>query len=449
MSLLKRLEGQNNQGDIPSINPIPKRKFSHHNLQGIKKRVHKILLDEWDSMSLTRVNSSVFQEELRLELEKAINRVLDEEGQVLPRVEVGYLMEELVDEIAGFGPISNLLEDPGITEIMVNGYSKVYVERRVIIEETDVTFTNDAHVMHVIEKIIAPIGRHVDESSPMVDARLPDGSRVNVIIPPLSLVGPVITIRKFSRDTLTMEDLIGYGTLMPKMASFLQACVEARLNIVISGGTSSGKTTTLNIMSSFIPASERIVTIEDAAELQLKQEHVITLEIRPPNIEGRGAVTTWDLVRNSLRMRPDRIVVGEVRGGEALDMLQAMNTGHDGSLTTGHSNSPRDMLSRIETMVLMSGVNLPDRAIKEQIASAIDLIVHQERLKDGNRKITRITEVAGMEGETITLQDLFVYEVKNREHGRMAGEFRSTGIRPGFLDKFYQRGVSIVPDWFE
>jgi pilus assembly protein CpaF len=304
-------------------------------------------------------------------------------------------------------------------------------------------------VLHIIDKIVSPIGRRIDESMPMVDARLPDGSRVNAIIPPLSLVGPVITIRKFFRDPLTIQDLIRFGTLTPKMATFLEACVKGRLNIVISGGTGSGKTSTLNVLSSFIPGNERIVTIEDSAELQLRQEHVITLESRPPNIEGNGAITIRDLVRNSLRMRPERIVVGEVRSGEALDMLQAMNTGHDGSLTTGHANSPRDILSRLETMVLMAGMDLPIRAIREQMASAIDLIVQQARLRDGSRKIINITEVLGMEGDVITLQDVFEYEGEGLdERGKLKGRFRATGVRPKCMDKLLMAGVSVSEDVF-
>jgi pilus assembly protein CpaF len=303
--------------------------------------------------------------------------------------------------------------------------------------------------MHIIERIVAPIGRRIDEASPMVDARLPDGSRVNAVIPPVSLVGPCITIRKFSREPFTADDLINFGTLTPTMVEFLQGAVKSRLNIVVSGGTGSGKTTTLNVLSSFIPPDERIVTIEDAAELQLHQEHVVTLEARPPNIEGKGAITIRDLVRNALRMRPDRIVVGEVRSGEALDMLQAMNTGHDGSMTTGHANSPRDMLSRLETMALMAGMELPLRAIREQIASAIDLIVHQARLQDGSRKITHLTEVLGMEGDIITMQDIYLFEQSGvDEKGKVVGRFKATGIRPKFMDKFEASGIKVPPGMF-
>jgi pilus assembly protein CpaF len=341
-----------------------------------------------------------------------------------------------------------LLRDETITEVMVNGPQQVYIEREGRLELTNVTFQNDEHVMKIIQRIIAPIGRRVDESSPMVDARLADGSRVNAIIPPLSLVGPVITIRKFSATPFTVEDLIRFGTSTAEMFEFLEACVKARLNIFVSGGTGSGKTTMLNILSSFIPDDERIVTIEDAAELQLRQEHVVTLEARPSNIEGKGAVPIRELVRNSLRMRPDRIVVGECRSAEALDMLQAMNTGHDGSMSTGHANTPRDMLSRLETMVLMAGMDLPLRAIREQIASAVDLIVHQNRLKDGSRKITNITEVQGMEGDVIVMQDIFVFEQTGVVEGRIQGRLKPTGIRPKFVEKFEVAGIHLPPNVF-
>jgi pilus assembly protein CpaF len=348
----------------------------------------------------------------------------------------------------GLGPLEPLLRDETITEVMVNGPQQVYIEREGRLELTNVKFQKDEHVMKIIQRIIAPIGRRVDESSPMVDARLADGSRVNAVIPPLSLVGPVITIRKFAATPYTVEDLIRFGTATPEMFEFLEACVKARLNIFVSGGTGSGKTTELNILSSFIPDDERIVTIEDAAELQLRQEHVITLESRPSNIEGKGAVPIRELVRNALRMRPDRIIVGECRSGEALDMLQAMNTGHDGSMSTGHANSPRDMLSRLETMVLMAGMDLPLRAIREQIASAVDLIVHQNRLKDGSRKIVNITEVQGMEGDVIVMQDIFVFEQTGVVEGKIEGKLRPTGIRPKFVEKFDAAGIHLPPNVF-
>jgi pilus assembly protein CpaF len=358
------------------------------------------------------------------------------------------MLEQITDEIIGLGPLEPLLRDESITEVMVNGPRQVYIERSGKLELTNVVFQNDDHVMRIIDRIIAPIGRRVDESSPMVDARLTDGSRVNAIIPPLSLVGPVITIRKFSASPFTVDDLVRFGTATSDMFDFLRACVEARLNIFVSGGTGSGKTTTLNVLSSFIPNDERIVTIEDAAELQLRQEHVVTLESRPPNIEGKGAIPIRELVRNSLRMRPDRIIVGECRSGEALDMLQAMNTGHDGSMSTGHANSPRDMLSRLETMVLMAGVDLPVRAIREQVASAVDLIVQQSRLKDGTRKIVNITEVQGMEGDVIVMQDVFVFEQTGVVEGKIQGRLKATGIRPKFVEKFEVMGIHLPAGLF-
>ncbi|MDW7670241.1 MAG: CpaF family protein, partial [Bacillota bacterium] len=359
------------------------------------------------------------------------------------------LKQEMVDEIIGFGPINPLLQDPDVTEIMVNGPRQIYAERGGKLQLTNVHFRDDDHVINVIERIVAPIGRRIDESSPMVDARLPDGSRVNAIIPPLALSGPTITIRKFAVEPFTVRDLVAFGTMTQEMADFLDACVRGRLNIFVSGGTGSGKTTTLNVLSSFIPETERIVTIEDAAEIQLRQPHVITLESRPSNIEGKGAVTIRDLVKNSLRMRPDRIVVGEVRSGEALDMLQAMNTGHDGSLTTGHANTPRDMIARLETMVLMAGMDLPIRAIREQIASAVDLIIHQSRLRDGSRRITHMTEVQGMEGDTITLQDIYRFKQSGiDERGKVVGEFVSTGIRPKFTEMLESNGIQLSHELF-
>jgi pilus assembly protein CpaF len=383
------------------------------------------------------------QVEVRRQIEEIFGRVIDEEGLALTRAERVRMLEQITDEIIGLGPLEPLLRDDSISEIMVNGPRQIYIERAGKLELTNVVFQNDDHVMRIIDRIIAPIGRRIDESSPMVDARLTDGSRVNAIIPPLSLVGPVITIRKFAANPFTVDDLIRFGTATPEMFEFLRACVEARLNVFVSGGTGSGKTTTLNVLSSFIPNDERIVTIEDAAELQLRQEHVVTLEARPPNIEGKGAVPIRELVRNALRMRPDRIVVGECRSGEALDMLQAMNTGHDGSLSTGHANTPRDMLSRLETMVLMAGVDLPVRAIREQISAAVDLIVHQARLKDGTRKIVNITEVQGMEGDTIVMQDVFVFEQSGVVDGKIQGRLKPTGIRPKFVENFETMGIHL------
>ena len=388
------------------------------------------------------------QVEVRRQIEEIFGKVIDEEGLALTRAERVRMLEQITDEIIGLGPLEPLLRDESITEIMVNGPRQVYIERSGKLELTNVVFQNDDHVMRIIDRIIAPIGRRVDESSPMVDARLTDGSRVNAIIPPLSLVGPVVTIRKFAASPFTTDDLIRFGTATADMFDFLRACVEARLNIFVSGGTGSGKTTTLNVLSSFIPNDERIVTIEDAAELQLRQEHVVTLESRPPNIEGKGEIPIRELVLNALRMRPDRIVVGECRSGEALDMLQAMNTGHDGSMTTGHANTPRDMLSRLETMVLMAGVDLPLRAIREQIASAVDLIVQQSRLKDGTRKIVNITEVQGMEGDVIVMQDVFVFEQTGVVEGKIQGRLKPTGIRPKFVEKFEIMGINLPPGLF-
>jgi pilus assembly protein CpaF len=359
------------------------------------------------------------------------------------------IFKEVLDEILGYGPIQTLLEDPDITEIMVNGAKNVYIERLGKLTKTDINFQDDDHVMRIIERIILPLGRRVDSDTPSVDARLPDGSRVNAVIPPVAIDGPSITIRKFQQDRLDVQELIEIGSITESMVDFLRACVTSRLNIIISGGTGSGKTTLLNVLSSMIPEGERIVTIEDAAELQLRQEHVVRMETKPANLDGRGLVTTRDLVRNSLRMRPDRIVVGEVRGGEALDMLQAMNTGHDGSLTTLHSNSPRDALSRLETLTLMSGVDLPIKVIREQIASAVDLIVQLSRLTDGSRKVTHISEVSGMEGDTIVLSDIFKFEQSGvSPEGIVLGELKPTGIRPLFTPRLERAGFHLKPEVF-
>jgi pilus assembly protein CpaF len=356
---------------------------------------------------------------------------------------------DLLNEIIGLGPIEPLLNDPEIDEVMVNGPFQIYVERRGKLELTDKRFRDNNHVMQVIERIVAPLGRRVDEKSPMVDGRLRDGSRFNAIIPPLALSGPTMTIRKFARDPFTMTNLINFGTITREAAQFLQAAVEARFNILISGGTGSGKTTTLNVLSGFIPTTERIVTIEDAAELQMRQDHVVRLETRPANIEGIGMVTIRDLVRNALRMRPDRVVIGECRGAEALDMLQAMNTGHDGSLTTGHSNNPREMLSRLETMVLMAGMDLPVRAIREQIAGAIHLIIHQDRMKDGQRRVTSITEIVGMEGDIITMQDIFKFEQEYiDDQGKIHGTLQPSGLRPKYYDRILESGFKLPIDVF-
>jgi len=411
----------------------------------LKGLVHRKLLTETEFSVLQRMT----EEQLAERIEYLTDQVSRESGLSLSsRLRHG-IRQEVIYEVLGYGPIQTLLDDPEITEIMVNGPHHVFIEKHGRIEPTDHNFVDDSHVMRIIEKIIAPLGRRLDESMPMVDARLPDGSRVNAIIPPLSVRGPCVTIRKFAVDPLTADDLVSLGTLSEAMNQFLSGCVKARLNTLVSGGTGSGKTTTLNVLSSFIPHDERIVTIEDAAELQLQQEHVITLESRPPNVEGKGEITIRQLVRNALRMRPDRIIVGEVRGAEALDMLQAMNTGHDGSLSTLHANTARDGLARLETMALMAGMELPSRAIREQIAAALHLIVHQSRLRDGSRRITAITEVQRLEGEGIVIQDVFLFKRYGvGEDGRVIGEHVPTGVRPLFMDILEAEGVVLPPDTF-
>lgn len=409
----------------------------------LKTRVQNKLLAEIDpSMDITQ------KDEVKRSIQDLFEQILTEENIVLSRPERHRLFEQITAEILGFGPLEPLLQDDSLTEVMVNGAKNIYVERKGRLQRVPVTFESDEHVMRIIDRIVAPLGRRIDESSPYVDARLPDGSRVNAVVPPISLVGPTLTIRKFSKDPITMEQLIQFGSITPEALQFMKACVEARLNIVISGGTGSGKTTLLNVMSSFIPGDERILTIENAAEVQLRQEHVVTLESRPPNIEGRGEVTIQQLVVNSLRMRPDRIIVGEIRDEAALDMLQAMNTGHDGSMTTAHSNSPRDTLSRLETMTLMAGMDLPVRAIREQISSAVDVVCHQARMRDGSRKVTFITEVSGMEGDVITTTDLFAFEQTGMENGKIMGRLRPTGLRPKFMDKFEAMGIHLHPKIF-
>lgn len=409
----------------------------------LKTRVQNRLLAELDqSIDISR------KTEIRAHIEELFNAVLAEESMVLARAERQRLFESIVAEIMGFGPLELLLADETITEIMINGAKNIFVERKGKITRENITFEDEDHVLRILDRIVAPLGRRVDEASPMVDARLPDGSRVNAVIRPVSLVGPTITIRKFFKKPLSVEDLIAYGSVSREMSEFLRACIISRLNVVVSGGTGSGKTTLLNILSSFIPDNERIVTVENAAELQLRQEHVITLETRPANLEGKGAITIQDLVVNCLRMRPDRIVVGECRSGEALDMLQAMNTGHDGSLTTLHSNSPRDTIARLEVMCLMAGMDLPVRAIREQIASAVDLICHQERMRDGTRKVVKITEVQGMEGDMITMSDIFEFEQTGVEEGKIVGRLRPTGIRPKFTDRIEASGIYLPPSVF-
>lgn len=452
MSLLTRLgraAGENRQVNIFGAREDSQDMAAERSYQEVKQRIHQRIVDEMtpeEQLMLTSVHQDPHQVETLIT--DYCQRVLDENPFAIPQGEKPRLIADIRDEVLGLGPIEALRKDDAITEIMVNGPRQVFVERMGKLELTDAKFHDTAHLMNIIERILTPLGRRVDESSPLVDARLEDGSRVNIIIPPLSLVGPCLTIRKFSKTPLSVDNLISFGTMDEKMATFLRACVKARINILVSGGTGSGKTTTLNVISSFIPEGERIVTIEDAAELRLQQQHVVTLEARPANLEGRGAITIRDLVRNALRMRPDRIIVGEVRTGEALDMLQAMNTGHDGSLTTAHANSPRDVLSRLETMVMMSGLELPERAIREQISSAIDLIIHQARLRDGSRKITYITEVQKMEGTTITTQDIFRFEQTGFDsNGKILGHFVPTGLQPSFLEKFEISGIKL-PDGF-
>jgi len=386
--------------------------------------------------------------EVRQKIEGIVDRTIDAEGFAVTRDERTRLIDEMSNDVTGFGPLEPLLHDETITEVMVNGPTNIYIERNGKIEKVETAFLNDEHVMRVIDRIITPMGRRIDEMSPRVDARLPDGSRVNAIVEPLSLIGPVITVRKFSAKPYTVDDLVRFGTATPEMFEFMRACIEARLNLFVSGGTGSGKTTTLNVLSSFIPNDERIVTIEDAAELQLRQEHVITLESRPPNLEGEGEITIRHLLKNAMHMRPDRIIVGECRAGEALDMLQAMTTGHDGSLSTGHANSPKDMLRRLETMVLMTGYQLPLRAIREQIASAVDLIVHTARLQDGTRKVVNITEIYGIEDDEILTQDIFAFEQTGVREGKIEGDLRPTGIRPTFMGQFQKAGVKLPPGEF-
>jgi pilus assembly protein CpaF len=413
----------------------------------VKRSVHQALIE---SLGPKLYDARTTQSELEQRVRQTLQVVLEREETPLTATDRTRIAQEVSDNILGYGPLEPFLRDPEVTEVMVNGAGQIFVEASGRIQQVPGAFTDEAHLRRTIDKIVARVGRRVDEQSPMVDARLPDGSRVNAVIPPIALDGSMLTVRKFAADPFMADDLIGFGTMTRGTWEFLRACVKGRMNILVSGGTGSGKTTTLNVLSSAIPSDERIVTIEDAAELNLHQDHVLRLESRPPNIEGKGQITIRDLVRNSLRMRPDRIVVGEVRDGAALDMLQAMNTGHDGSITTVHANSPRDGLSRLETMVLMAGVDLPIRAIREQVSSALDLVVHQARFKDGSRRITHIAEVAGMEGDVITMQDIFVYDfgMGVDERGRFRGVLKSTGLRPKFLNKLEDAGIAIDPSIF-
>jgi pilus assembly protein CpaF len=395
-------------------------------------------------------DSRVNEAELESMVQDRLRELLNEEGVQLTPPEKVQISKQISDIVLGLGPLEEFTDDPTVTEIMVNGADKIYVERAGRLEYTGARFHNDEQLRRTIDKIVSKVGRRIDESSPYVDARLPDGSRVNAVIPPLALDGPALTIRRFSAEPYKTDDLVTFGTVSGSVAEFLNACVRGRVSMLVSGGTGAGKTTTLNVLSSYIPDDERILTIEDAAELKLQQPHVVRLESRPPNIEGKGQVAIRDLVRNALRMRPDRIIVGEVRGGETIDMLQAMNTGHDGSICTIHANSPRDVLSRLETMTLMAGMELTVRAIREQIASAIDLIVHQERMKDGTRRITHVSEVVGMEGDIITLQDIFLFDFRAGVdgQGKVLGTLQPTGLRPAFLEKLQDRGIAVPPALF-
>ena len=408
----------------------------------LKTKIHRACIARLGAAFLNLEGS----DELQARVRQLVNEQLSAEEAPFSPSERARLERQIADDILGYGPLEPFLHDPTVTEIMVNGYDQLYVERSGRIEETEATFLDDAHLLRIIDRIVSQVGRRIDESSPMVDARLPDGSRVNAIIPPLALRGPSLTIRKFARNALSLEDLIGLGTLTDQAANFLAECVRGKLNVLISGGTGTGKTTLLNAVSASVPSTERVVTVEDAAELRLLQRHVVSLESRPPNIEGEGEVRIRDLVRNALRMRPDRIIVGEVRGAETLDMLQAMNTGHDGSLTTLHANSARDALHRLEMLVLMAGVELPMKAIREQIAGGFDLLVHISRLVDGSRRVTQITEIAGMEGEVVTLQDLFVTRAPESQIGwdeRLLAPLEATSLRPGFLNKLKANGVEL------
>ncbi|HET9532919.1 MAG TPA: CpaF family protein [Blastocatellia bacterium] len=412
----------------------------------LKTKLHTRVLNEVDLESLNRLA----EEDAREQVGQLVRDMLQREKTPLAQAEREQIIREIIDELFGLGPLQPLLADPTISDILVNTSQSIYIERHGMLERTDIKFNDDQHLMRIIERIVSRVGRRVDESSPMVDARLPDGSRVNAIIPPLALDGPALSIRRFGRDPLTAQNLLDNGSLTKPMLELLKSCVQGKLNVLISGGTGAGKTTLLNVLSAFIPEKERIVTIEDAAELQLKQEHVVRLETRPPNIEGKGAIKQRQLVINSLRMRPDRIVVGEVRGEEALDMLQAMNTGHEGSLTTIHANSPRDALSRLETMVAMANLNLPDKAIRQQIASAMNVVVQVSRLADGTRKLTSISEITGMEGPVVTMQDLFVFERQGYDaNNKVRGRFRPTGIRPKFSERLFAYGIRLPLDMFE
>ncbi|MRS12807.1 MAG: CpaF family protein [Actinobacteria bacterium] len=449
MSLKDRLAGASVAAEAKADSPGASLRggASLDTKDAIKRNIHYLLIDEMG----TELDTSTDEVGLRYRIEAKLQDLLNQETTPLSADDKREIVTDVIDNIMGYGPIESLLNDPTVTEVMVNNPGTVYIERAGKILTTEKHFVDEAHLLRIIDKIVARVGRRIDEASPMVDARLPDGSRVNAVIAPLAINGPMLTIRKFSHDPFTAEDLINFGTMNRRVAELLEACVRGRLNMLISGGTGTGKTTLLNVASAYVPPDERIITVEDAAELRLRQAHVLRLEARPANIEGRGQITIRDLVRNTLRMRPDRIIVGEVRGGESLDMLQAMNTGHDGSLSTIHANSPRDALARLETMVLMSGIDLPMRAIREQISSALDVLVHLTRLRDGSRRITHVAEVEGMEGDTIVLQDLFYfdYSMGIDEIGRFKGHIKSTGLRPVFMRRLEDLGVTLPPETFE
>ena len=452
MSLYKRLhEQQGSNGSAPAVNGSTPTGLSNRRdpvLDDLRQKIHHHLIDE---LGPILYDKRLSEDDLRRRVQEQLQSALAQERAPLSAADKAQLIQDVSDDILGYGPIDRLLKDPDISEVMVNGPNSVYVERSGKVEKTQASFVDETHLRRIIDKIVGQVGRRIDEAQPLCDARLPDGSRVNAVIHPLAIGGPFLTIRKFSADPYQIDDLIRFGTLNAASARFLQAMVVGKLNILVAGGTGTGKTTTLNVLSSFIPADERIVTVEDAKELQLHQDHVLSLEARPPNIEGKGQITIRDLVKNTLRMRPDRIVVGECRAGEALDMLQAMNTGHDGSLTTIHANTPRDTLSRLETLVLMAGFDLPVRAIREQIASAIDCIVQLTRLRDGTRRITHVTEIQGMEGDVITLQDVFLFDfgMGVDEHGRYRGHLKATGVRPKFAEKLSDQGIRLGPEVFQ
>lgn len=460
MSLLKRIERGQVSGDAGGVTgqqprennaALRPRREPVHGVVGqaggvdVRDIVRRRLLEDLGPGETFDLSKS---DDLRMRIDELFNQILMEENIVLTRHERRRLHEQIVAELLGYGPLEPLLDDPEITEIMTVGHNKIYIERKGLLEEVPIRFESEDHLRRIIDRIVAPLGRRIDESSPLVHARLPDGSRVNAVIPPIAIDGSALTIRKFSKVPLTVQDLINFGSTTVEQMEFLRACVISQFNLIVSGGTGSGKTTLLNVLSGFIPEDERIVTIENAAELQLRQEHVVRLESRPPNIEGKGEITIRDLVINSLRMRPDRIVVGEVRSGEALDLIQAMNTGHDGSMGTLHSNSPRDTIARLETMCLMAGMDLPVRAIREQIASAVHLIVHTDRLRDGSRKITRISEIQGMEGDVVTMSDIFVFEQTGMDGNRVVGRIKPTGLRPKYMERIIDSGIQLPPAVF-